>query len=153
MSNTDNTSTDNTSTDNKEDILGFMKDHIKRYLATNGEDGHLMNGFPCLVLTTTGKKSGEKRQAAVIYGQQGNNYVVVASKGGSDAPPAWFVNMEASKRAHIQVKDKKLDVKMRIAEGAERQQLWDMMAKIFPDYNNYQKSTQRQIAVCVLEPV
>jgi len=153
MSNADNTSTDSTSTDNKEDILGFMKDHIKRYLATNGEDGHLMNGFPCLVLTTTGKKSGEKRQAAVIYGKQGNNYVVVASKGGSDTPPAWFVNMEANKRAHIQVKDKKLDVKMRIAEGAERQQLWDMMATIFPDYNNYQKSTKRQIAVCVLEPV
>ncbi len=137
-------------TDN--DPLAFMKDHIKRYLATNGEDGHLMNGVPCLVLTTTGKKSGEKRQAAVIYGQSGKNYVVVASKGGSDVPPAWFTNMEATKRAHIQVKDKKMDVKMRIAEGAERQQLWDMMAKIFPDYNNYQKSTRRQIAVCVLEP-
>lgn len=134
------------------DPLAFMKDHIKRYLATNGEDGHLMNGVPCLVLTTTGSKSGEKRQAAVIYGKYGNNHVVIASKGGSDTPPAWFTNMQATKRAHIQVKDKKMDVTMRIAEGAERQQLWDMMAKIFPDYNNYQKSTKRQIAVCVLEP-
>jgi len=147
------TSKENTSTDNKEDILGFMKDHIKRYLATNGEDGHLMNGFPCLVLTTTGKKSGEKRQAAVIYGKSGRSHIIIASKGGSDTPPAWFVNLQANPRAHIQVKAEKFDVKMRVAEGAERQQLWEMMAKIFPDYLDYQKKTARQIAVCVLEPV
>jgi len=146
-----NASTENTSTDNKEDILGFMKDHIKRYLASNGEDGHLMNGFPCLVLTTTGKKSGEKRQAAVIYGKSGKNHVIIASKGGSDTPPAWFVNLQAHPRAHIQVKADKFDIKMRVAEGAERQQLWDMMTKIFPDYLDYQKKTARQIAVCVLE--
>lgn len=153
MGNTDNTSTDSTSTENKEDVLGFMKDHIKRYLATNGEDGHLMNGFPCLVLTTTGKKSGEQRQAAVIYGKHGNSHVIIASKGGSDTPPAWFVNLQAHPRAHIQVKDKKLDVRMRVAAGAERQQLWDMMVKIFPDYRDYQEKTARQIAVCVLDPL
>lgn len=144
---------DNTSTDNKEDILGFMKDHIKRYLATNGEDGHLMNGFPCLVLTTTGKKSGEKRQAAVIYGKSGQHHVIIASKGGSDTPPAWFVNLQANPLAHIQVKADQFDVKMRVAEGAERQQLWDMMTKIFPDYLDYQKKTTRQIAVCILETI
>ena len=144
---------ENSSTENKEDILGFMKDHIKRYLASNGEDGHLMNGFPCLVLTTTGKKSGEKRQAAVIYGKHNNSYVIVASKGGSDTPPAWFVNLQANKAAHIQVKEKKLDVQMRVADGAERKQLWDMMAKIFPDYLEYQKKTARQIAVVVLDPM
>lgn len=143
---------DNTSTDNKEDILGFMKDHIKRYLATDGEDGHLMNGFPCLVLTTTGKKSGEKRQAAVIYGKSGKSHVIIASKGGSDTPPAWFVNLQATPRAHIQVKADKFDVKMRVAEGVERQQLWEMMTKIFPDYLDYQKKTARQIAVVVLDP-
>jgi len=143
----------NTSTENKEDILGFMKDHIKRYLATNGEDGHLMNGFPCLVLTTTGKKSGEKRQAAVIYGKHNNSYVIIASKGGSDTPPAWFVNLLANKRAHIQVKDKKMDVVMRVAEGEEHNKLWDMMAKIFPDYLDYQKKTTRKIPVVILDPV
>lgn len=143
----------NTSTNNKEDILGFMKDHIKRYLATNGEDGHLMNGFPCLVLTTTGKQSGEKRQAAVIYGKHNNSYVIIASKGGSDTPPAWFVNLQANKHAHIQVKEKKMDVQMRVAEGAEQNQLWDMMTKIFPDYLEYQKKTARKIPVVILEPV
>lgn len=142
-----------TSTDNKEDVLGYMKDHIRRYLATNGEDGHIMNGFPCLVITTTGKKSGEKRQAAVIYGKHGNSHVIIASKGGSDTPPAWFINLQANPRAHIQVKDKKLDVKMRVATGAERDQLWKMMVGIFPDYADYQKKTAREIAVVVLDPV
>jgi deazaflavin-dependent oxidoreductase (nitroreductase family) len=143
----------NTSTDNPENILGFMQDHIRRYLATDGEDGHLMNGLPCLVLTTTGKKSGEQRQAAVIYGKHGDSYVIIASKGGSDTPPAWFVNLAASGRGHIQVMTDKMDVKMRVAEGAEREQLWDMMAKIFPAYLEYQNKTARQIPVVVLDRV
>jgi deazaflavin-dependent oxidoreductase (nitroreductase family) len=130
-----------------------MQDHIRRYLATDGEDGHLMNGFPCLVLTTTGKKSGEQRQAAVIYGKHGASHVIVASKGGSDTPPAWFVNLAASGRGHIQVLDKKMDVTMRVAEGAEREQLWDMMAAIFPPYLEYQQKTVRQIPVVVLDAV
>jgi deazaflavin-dependent oxidoreductase (nitroreductase family) len=142
-----------TRTDNPENILGFMQDHIRRYLATDGEDGHLMNGFPCLVLTTTGAKSGEQRQAAVIYGQHGNSYVIIASKGGSDTPPAWFINLAASSRGHIQVKAAKMDVTMRVAEGAEREQLWDMMANIFPAYLEYQQKTSRQIPVVILDPM
>jgi deazaflavin-dependent oxidoreductase (nitroreductase family) len=153
MSNTENSSTDNSSVENKEDILGFMKDHIKRYLASNGEDGHLMNGFPCLVLTTTGKKSGEPRQAAVIYGKHNNSYVIIASKGGSDTAPAWFVNLQANPRAFIQVKDKKMNVVMRVAEGEEHNKLWAMMAKIFPDYLDYQKKTARRIPVVILDPL
>lgn len=147
------TSTENSSTDNPENILGFMQDHIRRYLATDGEDGHLMNGFPCLVLTTTGAKSGEQRQAAVIYGKHVDSHVIIASKGGSDTPPAWFVNLAASGRGHIQVKAEKMDVKMRVAEGAEREQLWNMMAKIFPAYLEYQQKTSRQIPVVVLDKV
>lgn len=140
-----------TNTNDPENILGFMQDHIRRYLATGGEDGHLMNGFPCLVLTTTGKKSGEQRQAAVIYGKHGNSYVIIASKGGSDTPPAWFVNLAASGRGHIQVKADKMDVTMRVAEGAEREELWGMMANIFPAYLEYQQKTSRQIPVVVLD--
>lgn len=141
------------STSDPENILGFMQDHIRRYLATNGEDGHIMNGFPCLVLTTTGAKSGEQRQAAVIYGAEDNNHIIVASKGGSDTPPAWFVNLQATPRAQVQVKEKKLDVSMRVAVGEERDRLWKKMAAIFPAYEDYQQKTTREIPVVVLEPV
>lgn len=140
-------------TSDPENILGFMQDHIRRYLATNGEDGHMMNGFPCLVLTTTGAKSGEQRQAAVIYGVEGNNHIIVASKGGSDTPPAWFVNLQANPRARIQVKEKKLDVTMRVAVGEERGSLWEKMAAIFPAYEDYRQKTAREIPVVVLEPI
>lgn len=143
----------NHSTDNPEDILGFMRDHIRRYLATGGEDGHLMNGYPCLVLTTTGKKSSEPRQAAVIYGTDGDKHIVVASKGGSDIPPAWFVNLQANPLADIQVKANKLAVRMRVAEGQERERLWQKMAAIFPAYLEYQQKTDRVLPVVVLEPV
>jgi deazaflavin-dependent oxidoreductase (nitroreductase family) len=132
-------------------VLDFMKDHIARYIATDGEDGHMMNGNPCLVLTTTGKKSGEPRQAAVIYGRHGDDYVVVASKGGSDKAPAWYLNLMANPESQIQVLADKMTVRPRVAEGEERQQLWDMMAEIFPDYLDYQKKTERQIPVVVLE--
>lgn len=149
---TDSHKTD-TSTDNPENILGFMRDHISRYIATDGVDGHMMNGYPCLVLTTRGKQSGEARQAAVIYGVDGDNHVVVASKGGSDTPPAWFLNLEATPQAHIQVKDKKLDVRMRVAEGEERDRLWHMMVSVFPAYAEYQQKTDRILPVVVLESV
>ncbi|MEZ5538975.1 MAG: nitroreductase family deazaflavin-dependent oxidoreductase [Pseudomonadales bacterium] len=140
-------------TNDPENILGFMQDHIRRYLATDGEDGHLMNGFPCLVLTTVGKKSGEKRQAAVIYGKYGDSHVIIASKGGSDTPPAWFVNLAASGTGHIQVKAEKMDVTMRVAEGEEREKLWEMMTKVFPTYIEYQQKTTRKIPVVVLDRV
>ena len=142
-----------TATDNPEDILGFMKDHIRRYLATGGEDGHWMNGYPCLVLTTKGKKSGEPRQAAVIYGTDGRNHVVVGSKGGSALPPAWFTNLEADPQAEIQVMADKISVRMRVAEGSERERLWQKMTAIFPAYLEYQQKTSRVLPVVVLEPV
>ena len=145
--------TDTSNTADPENILGFMQDHIRRYLATDGEDGHIMNGFPCLVLTTIGKKTGEQRQAAVIYGVEGNQHVIIASKGGSDSPPAWFVNLQANPRADIQVKDKKLSVIMRVTSGEERVRLWKKMAAIFPAYEEYRQKTTREIPVVVLESV
>ena len=89
----------------------------------------------------------------MIYGKHGNSHVIIASKGGSDTPPAWFVNLAASGRGHIQVLAEKMDVTMRVAEGAEREQLWDMMAKIFPAYLEYQQKTTRQIPVVILDSV
>ena len=138
-------------TSNKSDILDFMRNHIKQYIETDGAEGHLMNGSPCLVLTTVGKKSGEARQAAVIYGQYKDSYVVVASKGGSPTSPAWFYNMMANDSVQIQVLAEKMTVTPRIASGDEREKLWELMADIFPDYNDYQKLTTREIPVVVLD--
>lgn len=152
--------TDNHKQSSANSVLDFMKNHIKRYIETDGEEGHMMNGAPCLILTTVGKHSGQTRQAAVIYGTHpalSNNtagktsYIIVASKGGADESPAWFHNLMADPNPMIQVKAEKIQVKPRIATGDERTELWNKMVAIFPDYREYQKNTAREIPVVVLD--
>src|SRR5436190_4914783 len=71
----------------------FGDEHVRRYVETDGEVGHDWGGTQTLILTTTGRRSGEPRSTPLIYGRAGENYLVVASKGGSDAPPAWYRNL------------------------------------------------------------
>src|SRR5205085_11520379 len=72
--------------------VGWVAAHIARYVATNGEEGHLWNGVPTLLLTTRGPRSGQPRRTALIYGRDGDRYLVVASKGGAAAHPLWYLN-------------------------------------------------------------
>jgi proline iminopeptidase len=136
-----------------------MHDHLQRYLATNGEDGHIIDlskfgggKVPTLVLTAKGRRSGKPFMLPLIYGETGGNYVVIASKGGHPKHPAWFLNLLAEPRVEIQVKDKHLHAISRVAEGDERAKLWRMMQAIYKPYDEYQAKTQRQIPVVVLEP-
>ena len=144
---------DQKDTSPKKDILGFMRKHLEEYLETDGKEGHLRNGNTCLVLNTVGRTSGEARQAALIYGEYDGSYIVVASRGGSSRSPAWYHNMMATDSVHIQVLAKKMKVKPRVVSDDERARLWDKMAAAFPDYNDYQKRTSRQIPVVVLDPL
>jgi len=68
----------------------FGQEHVDRYRATDGEEGHDWQGSQVLLLTTTGRRSGEQRTTPLIYGRHGDDVMVVASKGGADEPPAWF---------------------------------------------------------------
>jgi deazaflavin-dependent oxidoreductase (nitroreductase family) len=127
--------------------------HVERYRATNGEEGHdWKGGTHTLLLTTTGRRSGEPRTTPLIYGQHGDDYLVVASKGGSDAPPAWFLNLEENPDVEIQVKDKRMKARARTASPEEKPELWKTMTNEWPDYDSYQASTEREIPVVVLEP-
>jgi deazaflavin-dependent oxidoreductase (nitroreductase family) len=126
--------------------------HVRRYLETGGEVGHVWNGAPCLLLTTTGRRSGQARQIAIIYSRDGANFVLIASKGGSPSHPGWYLNLLAQPRAQIQVKAQKLDVTARIAEGEERERLWRGAVQVWPNYDVYVTRTTRRIPVVVLEP-
>jgi deazaflavin-dependent oxidoreductase (nitroreductase family) len=134
-------------------VLQIMKDHIRQYLETDGEDGHIFQGLPCLLLTTRGRKTGEPRQVAVIYGRHGTDYVIVASMGGSDVNPGWYKNLLAEPEAQIQVKADRMRVRARTAGAEERAALWDEMATIYPSYNDYQAATKREIPISILEVV
>lgn len=132
----------------------WVNTHIQQYVASDGAEGHeFRNGAPILLLTVLGRKSGVWRRSALIYGRAGDAYVLVASKGGAPRHPAWYTNLVAQPTVHVQVKGEKFEARARVAEGDERARLWDVMAEIWPDYNEYVKRTDREIPVVVLDPV
>lgn len=125
----------------------WVVDHMNRYLETDGEDGHIWRGVPTLLLTTLGRSSGEQRMLPLIYGKDGDDHIIIASKGGHVDHPAWFLNLEASNGVSVQVAADKFSATAEVVEGADRARIWDMMAEIFPPYNDYQQKTERLIPV------
>jgi deazaflavin-dependent oxidoreductase (nitroreductase family) len=130
----------------------FGPEHVARYLETEGEEGYVWrNGTTILLLFTKGRKSGEERATPLIFQPHGDAFLVVASKGGTDQPPAWFLNLEAEPEAEIQVKGDRFPVRARVASAEEKPEMWAKMAAVWPDYDDYQARTERQIPVVVLE--
>lgn len=126
--------------------IGWVADHIQRYIATNGVDGHIWRGVPCLLLTTTGRKSGLQRRSALIYGRLDDDYVIVASKGGYPTHPLWYTNILATSDVTLQVAAEIFEATARtIPEGADYDRAWKAMVEIWPDYAVYQTKTVRQI--------
>jgi deazaflavin-dependent oxidoreductase (nitroreductase family) len=128
------------------------QEHVERYRATNGEEGHDWQGTHTLLLTTTGRKSGEPRTTPLIYGRRADDYLVVASRGGSDIAPAWYRNLEDDPEVELQVKDKRFKARARDATPEEKPELWRTMTAEWPAYDAYQERTERVIPVVVLEP-
>ena len=120
---------------------------MNRYLETNGEDGHIWRGVPTLLLTTTGRSSGAPRMLPLIYGKDGDDYIIVASKGGYPDHPAWYTNIEASNAVQVQVAADKFSATAELVEGDDRARIWQVMAEIWPPYNEYQAKTDREIPV------
>jgi deazaflavin-dependent oxidoreductase (nitroreductase family) len=130
---------------------GWQREHVERYVATDGAEGHLWrDGVPTLLLTTIGKRTGKARRTPLIYGRDGDRYLVVASKGGSDDPPQWYTNLSANPRVRLQVGADRFDATAHTASAAEKARLWPVMTAIWPDYDAYQTRTSRDIAVVVL---
>ena len=136
-------------------------EHLSRYLATDGADGYYVDFrrvggpelTPTLILTTSGRRSGQPQSLPLIFGEYGKDYVIIASKGGAPAHPAWYLNLLAHPEVGLQIKEKRLRARARVAEGEERARLWKSMAAIYPPYDRYQQRTAREIPVVVLEPL
>ncbi len=129
----------------------YGKEHVDRYVATDGEEGYVWrNDAPILILTTTGRKSGEERTNALIFGRYGDDYLVVGSRGGAPAPPSWYLNLVADPEVHVQVKGDRFAAHARTATAEEKSKLWKTMTAIWPDYDGYQQRTEREIPVVVL---
>jgi proline iminopeptidase len=140
----------------------WMVDHTNRYISSGGTDGHLykMNQpgrpeitVPALLLTTTGRKSGDRFIFPLFYGETGKSYFVVASKGGAPEHPGWYRNILANRDVEVQVGTKKVKAHARTATGEERAALWEKSLEFWPPYADYQRKTDREIPVVVLDPV
>jgi deazaflavin-dependent oxidoreductase (nitroreductase family) len=129
----------------------FGKEHVRRYEATNGAEGHDWNGATVLILTTTGRRSGESRSTPLIYRKHGDDHVLVASKGGAEEHPSWYLNLVAQPDVTVQVRDDRFKARARTAAPDERPELWQLMTETWPAYGDYQQKTDRQIPVVVLE--
>ena len=139
----------------------FMVKHANRYLASGGTEGHMYTidvpgrgeiTAPALLLTTTGRKSGEKFIFPLFYGTDGDRYFVVASKGGAPQHPGWYRNILTNPEVEVQVGTKKLKARARTATGDERIRLWNKALEHWPPYSDYQLKTEREIPVVVLDP-
>jgi deazaflavin-dependent oxidoreductase (nitroreductase family) len=129
----------------------FGPEHVRVYRETGGERGYHWRGTTILLLTTTGRKSGELRTTPLIHRTDADRWIIIASKGGTPDHPGWFQNLEADPEAEIQVLDQEIPVRASVAEGDERERLWKLMTEVWPDYDEYQAKTERTIPVVVLE--
>jgi len=134
------------------DLLLLGEDHIRAYRESGGEVGYIWNGVPTLLLTATGRRTGQKRTSALIFGRDGDDYLVVASMGGAPSHPLWYLNLQANPEAAIQVKADTLPVTARTASADEKARLWKIVTGVWPNYDVYQSRTDRDIPVVVLSP-
>ena len=130
---------------------GWQQEHARRYVESGGKDGHIWESVTTLLLTTTGRRSGQARTTPLIYGRDGDRYMVVASRGGAPQHPAWYENLAARPEVTVQVMADRFKARARTASAAERPALWKTMAAIWPPYDEYQAKTSRTIPVVILE--
>jgi deazaflavin-dependent oxidoreductase (nitroreductase family) len=134
------------------DLMLLGEDHIRAYRETGGEVGYIWNGVATLLLTATGRRTGQKRTSALIFGRDADDYLVVASMGGAPSHPLWYLNLRANPQADIQVKAETFSVAARTASAAEKPRLWKIVTDVWPNYDVYQSRTDREIPVVVLSP-
>ena len=130
----------------------FGQEHVRLYQETDGEVGHdWKEGSTILLLTTTGRRTGHETTTPLIYNLAGDTPVIVASKGGAPDHPGWFKNLAKTPEVVVQIKGDRFAARARVAEGEERERLWELMNEVWPHYEEYATKTDREIPVVVLE--
>jgi deazaflavin-dependent oxidoreductase (nitroreductase family) len=127
--------------------------HRWMYRLTGGFFGQTSPVGPILLLTTTGRKSGQRRTIPLLYMEDGGRFVVVGSNGGRPEPPAWLLNLRVDPRAEVQVGSRRHRVRAEILDGADREALWQRLTQYYAGWAHYQTLTERPIPAVVLVPV
>jgi F420H(2)-dependent quinone reductase len=132
---------------------GWARKQAERFEASDGAEANVLRGMPIIVLTSVGAKTGKLRKTALMRVEHDGRYAVVASQGGAPKNPVWYHNLK--KNPHVELQDgaTRREYKARELGGPEKQVWWDRAVEAYPDYANYQKRTERQIPVFVLDPI
>ncbi len=135
------------------DEPNFNEGVIAEFRANGGKVGGYFKDSPVLLLTTTGAKSGEARLSPLVYTTDAGRIVIVASNGGSDRHPSWFYNIIANPLTTVEVGDETYQANAVVTDPAERRRLFDLHAERFPGFKDYEKGTDREIPVIVLDRI
>ena len=131
----------------------WVRDQIERYESSNGAEGTDLDGKPCVILWTRGRKSGTVRKSALMrVADERGNYAVVASMGGAPKHPVWYLNLTADPDVSLQDGPELKDYRARVVEGDEKAEWWKLATDVWPAYDEYQTNTDRAIPLVVLEP-
>ena len=133
----------------------WVRDQVEKYEATDGAEANTLRdtGYPIVVITSRGAKSGNLRKNPVMRVERDGIYVAIASKGGSDDHPEWYHNFVAHPEVDLQDGAVRKTYRVELAEGAERADLWDLAVRTWPTYASYQEKTDREIPVFKLTPI
>ena len=131
------------------------KDHVARYLASDGADGYDDNRLkaPTLLLTTTGRRSGQPYTTPLNFATHEGAWLLIGSYGGSDTHPKWYLNLVADPAVEVQIKGHRFRATARTAGADEKERLWPVMANRMPFYDEYRRTTDRDIPLIVVEPI
>ncbi len=134
------------------DVNDFNSAIIDEFRTNDGKVGGSFEGAPVLLLHSTGAKSGLERVNPMMYQAIGDNWAVFASKAGADTNPDWYHNVVAHPDATIEVGTETEPVRARVATGEERSAIWTTQKERFPGFADYERQTDREIPVVILEP-
>ena len=125
--------------------------HVCLYRLTRGRLGGRIRGVDIVLVDHVGRKSGKRRTTPLLFIEDGENLVIVASKGGSPKHPIWWLNLQANPETSVQVGGERRRVRAREASDSERERIWPRLVEVWPDYDAYQRRTERRIPVVILE--
>jgi deazaflavin-dependent oxidoreductase (nitroreductase family) len=131
----------------------YVVEQVRLYEATGGKEGWALEGKPCVILTTKGRKSGKLRKTPLMRVKRGATYVVVASMGGAPDHPVWYLNLVDEPTVMLQDGPEVRDYTARTATDAEKTDWWPDAVEVWPPYEDYQKKTERNIPVVILDPI
>jgi deazaflavin-dependent oxidoreductase (nitroreductase family) len=132
-------------------INDFNKTVIAEFRANGGQVGGQFANATLLLLTTIGAKSSQARTNPVAYTTDGDHIIIIASKGGAPTHPDWYYNLKANPMVTVELGREQFQARAVVAEGAERDRLFTQMAEVMPGFADYQRNTDRQIPVIILE--